>query len=77
MSHYADPNYWNTRYENDKESFEWYQHFVGIQEIVEQYLEPESKILIVGCGNSKLCSEIYDLDFKNITCIDFSEVVIE
>ena len=36
-----------------------------------------SKILIIGCGNSSLSSDLYDLGFENITSIDYSSVVIE
>jgi len=34
------------------------------------------KVLIVGCGNSDLSRELYDMGVVNITAIDFSKTVI-
>jgi 2-polyprenyl-3-methyl-5-hydroxy-6-metoxy-1,4-benzoquinol methylase len=37
----------------------------------------EDKILMVGCGNSKLSSQMYQNGYKNIINIDISPTVIE
>ena len=34
------------------------------------------KILMLGCGNANFSADIYDHGFRNITNVDFSEVVI-
>lgn len=39
-------------------------------------MNKESKILIVGCGNSEFSEKIYDCGWKNIYNIDISESVI-
>ncbi|KAL2530193.1 S-adenosyl-L-methionine-dependent methyltransferase superfamily protein [Forsythia ovata] len=36
----------------------------------------EVRILVPGCGNSRLSEHLYDLGFRNITNVDFSKVVI-
>ena len=35
------------------------------------------KILMLGCGNADLSTDMYDNGYKNITNVDFSKVVIE
>lgn len=37
----------------------------------------ECKILVIGCGNSKMSEEMYDDGFTNLTNIDISQVVID
>ena len=37
----------------------------------------EKEILIIGCGNSKVGECLYIDGYKNITSIDFSNVIIE
>ncbi len=34
--------------------FDWYQNYDGIKDILTQFLKKESKILVVGCGNSRM-----------------------
>eukprot|EP00968_Pinguiococcus_pyrenoidosus_P005482 scaffold357_cov239-Pinguiococcus_pyrenoidosus.AAC.9 len=34
-------------------------------------------ILVLGCGNSTLSADLYDAGLRNITSLDFSEVVVQ
>ena len=43
--------------------------------LLQEYTNP--KILMVGCGNSKLSESLYDVGYKDITNIDFSPICIE
>lgn len=40
-------------------------------------MSPQDTILQLGCGNSILQEEMYDVGYKNITNIDISPIVIE
>jgi hypothetical protein len=88
---YDDVDYWDNRYTNDKEPFEFYQTFTGIRHfLTPKYLcanEPLAKqsaqpfphsnrVLIVGCGNSRLGENMLMSGFKQISNVDFSSVVI-
>jgi 2-polyprenyl-3-methyl-5-hydroxy-6-metoxy-1,4-benzoquinol methylase len=44
--------------------------------VIHRYIKIEDKILMIGCGNSKLSESMYDVGLKNIINIDLSEVVI-
>ena len=68
--------YWDERFKTE-ESYDW----LLTLDDVEEHLLPllpctNSRILMVGCGNSSLSRDLYELGYTNITNIDFSEVVI-
>lgn len=70
------------------DSFEWYAEWTELHHPLLSLLagndenhsssssSPLLKILVPGCGNSKLSENLYDAGFKEITNIDFSKVVI-
>ncbi|THU86245.1 S-adenosyl-L-methionine-dependent methyltransferase [Dendrothele bispora CBS 962.96] len=77
---YGTKEYWNTRYsqETDGASFDWFKSYSEIAEIIHNLIPSRSsKILMLGCGNSKLSEEMYDDGYKNIVNVDYSAVVIQ
>ena len=56
MAQYGKSEYWEDRYQKDKEPFDWYQRYNGIKDIITQYVQPSFQILNVGAGNSRKCS---------------------
>ena len=40
--------------------FDWLENFESLKEIMSDFIKPEHKILIIGCGNAKLSEDIYD-----------------
>jgi len=77
MTQYGKPEYWDERYSRDLEPFDWYQRFSGVKDIVTQYIQPDSKVLNVGAGNSRMSEEMFDEGYQNISNIDISQVVIK
>lgn len=53
MAQYGKSEYWEDRYQKDKEPFDWYQRYGGLKDIVTQYVQPTFQILNVGAGNSR------------------------
>ena len=39
-------------------------------------MKPADNVLVVGCGNSQLSGDLYDVGYRNISNIDISDVVI-
>merc|ERR1712216_892738 len=76
MAQYGRPEYWDERYTKDTEPFDWYQRYEGIKSVLDRYVQPTHKVLMVGAGNSRLSEELYDNQVKYITNIDISEVCV-
>ncbi|KAG7098811.1 hypothetical protein E1B28_000716 [Marasmius oreades] len=77
---YGTKDYWNQRYAQESEngSFDWFKSYGEISDIIQDLIpDRSSKILMLGCGNSKLSEEMYDDGFRNIVNIDYSAVLIE
>jgi len=88
MAQYGKSEYWEDRYQKDKEPFDWYQRYGGIRDIITQYVQPTFQILNVGAGNSRkhhiefnsflgLSEEMFDEGYQHITNIDISFTVIK
>ena len=76
---YADKDFWNDRFKESDGFFDWYANWSQLKNYIEALIKPEDnpKILMVGCGNSRLSGEMYNDGYTNITNIDISDVVIE
>ena len=53
MAQYGKSEYWEDRYQKDKEPFDWYQRYSGLKDIITQHVQPQFSILNVGAGNSR------------------------
>ena len=74
---YSKKEYWNERFNQTNANFDWYADWDQLSKYFIPILTPESKILMVGCGNSKLSEQMYLSNYKNIINIDISDIVIE
>ena len=72
MAHYGKPEYWEDRYDKDREQYDWYQKYEGCKDCITQYITRDTNILMLGCGNAKLSEEMYYDGFTKIENIDFS-----
>ena len=73
---YSKKSFWNERFEKTDSNFDWYADWEQLEKYFKVFLSEEDKILMVGCGNSKMSSQMYNSNFKNITNIDISDIVI-
>uniref|UniRef100_A0A7E4WAN4 Methyltransf_11 domain-containing protein n=1 Tax=Panagrellus redivivus TaxID=6233 RepID=A0A7E4WAN4_PANRE len=73
---YTSKTYWDSRFETE-ETFEWVADFKQFSALLTSELKPTDKILQIGCGNSKLCFELANLGFTQLTNVDFSSVLID
>lgn len=69
---FYEMSYWDNWYENHTELFDWYVQLPVFFQHIQNYLNPDMNILVLGAGISRLPFQFYDLGYKNITCIDFS-----
>ena len=84
MNSYGEPTYWDERYENSRRehgqnhSFDFYVKPEKIIELIELHIGKErgARILVLGCGNSKLSEFIFNKGYKSVTSLDISAIVI-
>ena len=51
-----------------------YQDLCGV---LHKYIKTKDRVLNVGCGNSQLCADMFDIGYKNLINVDISETVIK
>ncbi|XP_017097345.2 eEF1A lysine and N-terminal methyltransferase homolog [Drosophila bipectinata] len=75
---FAQTDYWNEFFKKRGEkAFEWYGEYLELCDQIHKYIKPADKILMLGCGNSKLSMDMYDSGFRDITNIDISPVAVK
>ncbi|EFA76649.1 hypothetical protein PPL_09954 [Heterostelium album PN500] len=78
--YYGEREYWDQRYEDDKKKrphFDWYHGYKTLKPFLSKYFLKLDRILMLGCGNSKLGEDMNDDEYKEIVNIDFSDVLIQ
>lgn len=73
---YGSKEYWEQRFQGEEE-YDWLLSFQQLSSQLLPFLRPESRILVIGCGNSPFSADLYDAGFTNIVNIDYSANVIE
>ncbi|KAK6143188.1 hypothetical protein DH2020_023536 [Rehmannia glutinosa] len=76
---YGDALYWDARYiqEANCGSFDWYQRYSALRPFIRKYISPNSRVLMVGCGNAVISEDMVKDGFEDIMNIDISSVAIE
>ena len=72
--------YWDKRYAAEAEDadFDWFRKYRDIQHIFHELVpDRQSRILMLGCGNSTLSKDMYDDGYTHIVNLDYSAVVID
>ncbi len=81
---YGEPTYWDERYENSRRehgqnySWDWYVDPRKIRSVLEMHAGEArgAKILVLGCGNSRLSEVLYESGYRSIVSVDTSTVVV-
>uniref|UniRef100_A0A7S1FQ83 Methyltransferase domain-containing protein n=1 Tax=Corethron hystrix TaxID=216773 RepID=A0A7S1FQ83_9STRA len=82
---FGSVKWWNERYLEHSQEFDFYVEYSDVQQIIEKYCvkgrgrkskSDESRILVVGAGNSSMSHLLVDDGYANIVNIDFSAAVV-
>lgn len=79
---YGSQEYWNSRFQNESEPFEWLEAPESLDpflvEALNKFNEPRPKLLHIGCGTSMLSYHLRTTvpDPSQIHNLDYSEVAI-
>lgn len=74
---YRDRCFWDSRYrQTGAAPTEWFGGLSCFREQLEAELRPGDRILVLGCGNSALSHDLFQLGYTDVTSIDYSPVCI-
>lgn len=76
---FGESEYWETKYQEKNELYEWYQPWSSIKGDILPLLNQHhvSEILNLGCGNSPMAIDMISDNFQRIVNIDISKSVIQ
>lgn len=70
-------HFWDQRYLEDQEPFEWYYPYAQFKEIINERVAKEARIMDAGCGSSEMLMDLAEDGFQNLLGCDISRVVID
>uniref|UniRef100_A0A672K5D1 eEF1A lysine and N-terminal methyltransferase n=1 Tax=Sinocyclocheilus grahami TaxID=75366 RepID=A0A672K5D1_SINGR len=74
---FSSADYWERFFrKRGEKAFEWYGDYSSLCGVLHRYIKPRDKVLVVGCGNSELSEQLYDVGYHQLTNIDISETVV-
>uniref|UniRef100_A0A1A8E7G5 eEF1A lysine and N-terminal methyltransferase n=1 Tax=Nothobranchius kadleci TaxID=1051664 RepID=A0A1A8E7G5_NOTKA len=74
---FSSAEYWEKFFKKRGEkAFEWYGDYNKLCGVLHKYIKVTDKVLVVGCGNSELSEQLYDVGYKHLMNIDISETVV-
>ncbi|RNA07448.1 methyltransferase 13, partial [Brachionus plicatilis] len=75
---FRDKEYWDKFFKiRGSKAFEWYGEYENLCGLLHKYIKLNEHVLVVGCGNSRLSENMYDVGIKNIVNVDLSSIVIQ
>lgn len=72
-----DKAYWNARYERGETNWDLGEVSPPIKNYIDQLPNKHLRVLIPGGGNSHEAKYLWDNDFRDVTVLDISSVVID
>jgi 2-polyprenyl-3-methyl-5-hydroxy-6-metoxy-1,4-benzoquinol methylase len=73
---YSDKEYWDDRFRTE-DVRNWLVTYEEVKDQLAPFLSFQSRILMIGCGNSTFSEELYDAGYQCICNLDYSEIVID
>lgn len=77
--HFGKKIYWDERYQTVDNIFEWYHPYPLLRDVITQYIgdAEQPKILVAGCGTSKLSEELFNEGYRRIVSVDSSQQCVD
>lgn len=75
LNPYGNKYYWEARYRHDSTPLEWYHNNKAFNEIFEELVNKQMKVLVIGNGNSELPVYLQEKGVEQIEAIDFSSFI--
>lgn len=75
-ANYGHIQFWDLRYANEHEPFEWYYGYSHFKETIKESVHLDGKVMVAGCGSSNMIGDMAEDGFTSIVGADWSRVVI-
>ena len=66
-SEYATAAYWDGRFKTETE-YEWFKGYEAFRALAERHVSPSDRILVIGCGTSKLAEGARRWSAQRVGC---------
>lgn len=73
---YGKPHFWDYRYANEHEPFEWYYDYSAFRDIILDNIPLHFKVMMAGCGSSNMIGDMVDDGYEQLVAADLSRVCI-
>lgn len=73
---YGRVQFWDLRYAEEHEPFEWYYGYDYFRDTIRDCVPREWNVMISGCGSSNMLGDMAEDGYENLTGLDVSRVVI-
>lgn len=74
---FGEKKYWDDLYTKKLVQNDWYVPWSHLRPLIDKWFEPNTDILHVGCGNSRISFYLAEFPFNRIINMDYSSIVIE
>ncbi|XP_022953338.1 methyltransferase-like protein 13 [Cucurbita moschata] len=74
---YGDAVYWDARYQQEADSFDWYQRYAALRPFVRKFISTSASVLMVGCGNAVMSEDMVNDGYEDIMNVDISSVAVD
>ena len=62
---FGQKDYWDVFFKKrGTKAFEWYGEYHELCGILHKYIKTTDKVLQIGCGNSTLAADLYDVGYR-------------
>jgi ubiquinone/menaquinone biosynthesis C-methylase UbiE len=76
QAQYGRVQFWDARYAQEHEPWEWYYPYEFFRETISENVSLSDKVMVAGCGSSNMLGDMADDGFRYLTGADISRVVI-
>lgn len=77
-ANYGKAAFWDDRYSNEIEPFEWYYPYAYFKSSINDYCEKtDTTVLVAGCGSSHMLIDLAEDGYQKIIAVDISRVAIQ
>lgn len=76
MAKYSQTTYWEQRYLEDGEPFDWHVRYANLKPLFNRFIAKTANTLSLGCGTSELEPQMREDGYEAVVCVDSSSAAV-